>query len=109
MMRVNRLIAVAASLLWQAKAFHTICLTSPLTTLKAGQSELSTVIKAPAQTRCEASLQFADPSFLPIHYNFTTIECGGQRFATFTVPEEVPNGDAYAIWYAYPSYPSNCL
>jgi len=43
-------------------------------------------------------MQFSDPAFLPIHYNFTTVQCGGQQLATFTVPAEVPNGDADIIW-----------
>lgn len=44
MMQTNSLIALAACLLWQVNAFHTMCLTSPLITLEAGQSELSAVL-----------------------------------------------------------------
>lgn len=44
MMQLYQLIAVVAGLLWQVNALHTMCLTSPLTNLKAGQSELSTAL-----------------------------------------------------------------
>lgn len=43
-------------------------------------------------------MNFADSSFLPLRFNFSTTQCDGQLIATFKTPAEVPNGEVDIIW-----------
>ena len=55
-------------------------------------------IDAPQSTRCQATVDFGALSFLPLHFDFSTTKCDGQLIATFTIPAEVPNGEADVMW-----------
>ena len=49
--------------------------------------------------RCEAELAFDDSDFFPVRFHFDAVECPGSQIAEFTVPAEVPVGDAFVTWY----------
>lgn len=51
------------------------------------------------ERRCEATIQFSDPSFLPMSYSFESVPCDGLQINVFTIPDGVPNGEAVVIWY----------
>lgn len=112
----NDVYSILACLLWPATAIHSMCLTSPIISLEAGQSvclprkflsgtgrrrhslTILHSINAPQSTRCYATMNFGDSSFLPLRFNYSTTQCDGQMIATFTTPAEVPSGEADILW-----------
>ncbi|ETS84076.1 hypothetical protein PFICI_05952 [Pestalotiopsis fici W106-1] len=79
--------------------FPTICAWDPPIEIIAGDN-LSARVANPQARRCEASLSFDDPAFLPIRYTFDVLDCDGLQLAEFTVPPTAPNGDAFVLWSA---------
>lgn len=52
----------------------------------------------PAGEKCEAWMDFSNTSYLPIVWFFSPVNCSGFELAELTVPEEVPDGDAFLTW-----------
>ena len=50
---------------------------------------------------CEATLTFQNPDFLLVHFDFKPLTCLGFQQAEITIPQEVPNGDAFILWFVY--------
>ncbi|KAH7131180.1 hypothetical protein EDB81DRAFT_906164 [Dactylonectria macrodidyma] len=59
---------------------------------------MSITFDSPMERRCEATIHFSDPSFLPMSYSFASVPCDGLQINVFTIPNGVPNGDADVIW-----------
>ncbi|KAM5353333.1 hypothetical protein ACJZ2D_016765 [Fusarium nematophilum] len=83
---------------WALSMRYPLCLAEPALTLEAGKSSLSAIVHSPMETRCEATMYFSDPSFLPVRYSFEALACDGGQVLKFKVPEESPNGDVDVIW-----------
>lgn len=84
-----------------ARAFRrpsSLCLTDPAIPLEAGNSNMSITVDAPMERRCEATINFSDPAFLPVRYSFASVPCDGLQVNIFTVPEGAPNGEVDVIW-----------
>ncbi|KAF4448269.1 hypothetical protein F53441_8303 [Fusarium austroafricanum] len=77
---------------------YPLCITEPALSLEAGKSPLSVTVHSPMEIRCEATMHFSDPAFLPIRYSFGELECDGNQVLAFTVPSGAPNGDVDIIW-----------
>ncbi|KAF5701676.1 hypothetical protein FGLOB1_10037 [Fusarium globosum] len=78
---------------------YPLCITEPALSLEAGKSSLSANVHSSMEQRCEATLHFSDPSFLPIRYSFDDeLECDGKQVLAFTIPKGSPNGDVDIIW-----------
>ncbi|KLO99135.1 Uncharacterized protein Y057_5063 [Fusarium fujikuroi] len=78
---------------------YPLCTTEPALSLEAGKSSLSANVHSSMEQRCEATLHFSDPSFLPIRYSFDDeLECDGKQVLAFTIPKGSPNGDVDIIW-----------
>ncbi|EGU78857.1 hypothetical protein FOXB_10630 [Fusarium oxysporum f. sp. conglutinans Fo5176] len=78
---------------------YPLCITEPVLSLEAGKSSLSANVHSPMEQRCEATLHFSDPSFLPIRYSFDDeLDCDGKQVLAFTIPKGSPNGDVDIIW-----------
>ncbi|KAK2679054.1 hypothetical protein RAB80_004235 [Fusarium oxysporum f. sp. vasinfectum] len=74
---------------------YPLCITEPALSLEAGKSSLSANVHSPMEQRCEATLHFSDPSFLPIRYSFDDeLDCDGKQVLAFTIPKGSPNGNA---------------
>ncbi|KAF8847341.1 hypothetical protein BDZ45DRAFT_754998 [Acephala macrosclerotiorum] len=73
-----------------------ICMESPLYTLSPG-SIVSARLDANGM-RCEATVLFSNVSFLPLHVDFQGVSCLGFQLANFTLPAQVPNGEAFILW-----------
>ena len=59
--------------------------------------------------RCEATLKFSNLDFLELHFGFEFLTClGDLQAAEFTIPSEVPNGDAYPLWHCTGEYSPTC-
>ncbi|KAI1861528.1 hypothetical protein JX265_009495 [Neoarthrinium moseri] len=84
-----------------------VCVSEPLLALDAGISTVSTIINDDSSHRCQASMDFADPSFLVLSYLFEPFNCTGSRAMSFVVPEGVPNGRAFITWSEVDADPSN--
>jgi hypothetical protein len=76
--------------------FPAICMVDPALPLKPGDVVRSHLL--PQRRRCEASVVFTNPDFLPLRYGFRSLPCLGFLSAEFIIPREVPNGDANIIW-----------
>ncbi|KAK2011599.1 hypothetical protein LZ32DRAFT_659430 [Colletotrichum eremochloae] len=74
-----------------------VCVSSPPIPLEAGTSTVSAVLEDPLNRRCEATIFFADPNFLPISYSFDS-ECSGSKINSFKLPIGAPNGEAHVSW-----------
>ncbi|KAL6913371.1 hypothetical protein FSST1_011131 [Fusarium sambucinum] len=72
------------------------CTEEPALVLDAG-SELSMKIRNAFGARCSAELVFANE--LPsMTWYFEPAECVGSQLAQFSIPFDVPNGNAYITW-----------
>ncbi|KAF4340638.1 hypothetical protein FBEOM_5422 [Fusarium beomiforme] len=93
--------AVAIFLIHGALALsmgYPLCITEPALSLEAGNASLSASVHSPMERRCEATLHFSDPSFLPIRYSFDELDCDDKQVLAFTIPKGSPNGDVDIIW-----------
>ncbi len=61
-------------------------------------------IENPQGRLCEATLTFSNPDFRPVHFDFHPLKCLGFQEAVITVPQEVPNGDAFILWFVFSSW-----
>ena len=73
-----------------------ICVWEPILSISAGTDVTAKI--GPSSRRCRADLHFDDTTYLALSWTFASIGCFGQETVTFTVPEGVPNGDAYITW-----------
>ncbi|KFZ16435.1 hypothetical protein V501_02228 [Pseudogymnoascus sp. VKM F-4519 (FW-2642)] len=81
-------------------ADHTeICLSNPEATIQAGSVATAT-IDNPLGKACEATVEFANSDFLPLHFGLKRIRCDGLQLGQITIPLEAPNGDARILWLA---------
>ncbi|SPJ78485.1 uncharacterized protein FTOL_06874 [Fusarium torulosum] len=77
---------------------YPLCVSEPGLSLEAGKSSISAIVHSPMEKRCEATMHFSDPSFLPLRYSFDEVDCDGSQVLEFTVPPGSPNGDVGIIW-----------
>ncbi|KAL4418330.1 hypothetical protein CABS03_01681 [Colletotrichum abscissum] len=74
-----------------------VCAWEPAAIVEA-ESVISATFNNPWSSRCEATLQFSDPAYLPVTWIFDPVVCKGQQIGQFSVPRGAPNGDAVVIW-----------
>ncbi|KAI1340619.1 hypothetical protein F5Y15DRAFT_45348 [Xylariaceae sp. FL0016] len=77
-----------------------VCVSDPPLLLDAGVTNVSASIDADYNTQCQATLQFSNTDFLPVSYrfHFDDSPCNGLMVASFTVPNEAPNGMGCVMW-----------
>lgn len=75
-----------------------ICTWDPALSVAAG-SRVTARVYNPLAERCEAVLRFDDTTFLSLAWSFAPMSCVGSEILEITVPQGVPNGDAYITWY----------
>ncbi|WQF89392.1 hypothetical protein CDEST_14406 [Colletotrichum destructivum] len=95
-METIRILIVVGILVKSVMAHHgkpAVCAWDPAIVVEAG-SILSAKIDNPWNNRCEATLQFLDPTYLPITWTFDPANCKGQQLGQFVVPKSAPSGDA---------------
>ncbi|KAL4412161.1 hypothetical protein CABS03_06586 [Colletotrichum abscissum] len=74
-----------------------VCAWEPAADVEA-ESVISATFNNPWSSRCEATLQFSDPAYLPVTWIFDPVVCKGQQIGQFSVPRGAPNGDAVVTW-----------
>ncbi|KAI3322909.1 hypothetical protein HD806DRAFT_536088 [Xylariaceae sp. AK1471] len=93
-------ILLALPAAWALSPAYTpgLCISSPVLQLNAGCSVVSAVVEDELDRRCIAILSFGNDDFLPVSYSFEPLPCLGQQIASFHIPTDAPNGDAYITW-----------
>ncbi|KAF2103248.1 hypothetical protein NA57DRAFT_52776 [Rhizodiscina lignyota] len=81
------------------------CLLSPRFTVQAGDELAFQLMQ---NTPCEATVAFADPSFLPITWTTIPQQCFGDQIVRFQIPENAPNGMAALQWHCAGSAQASC-
>ncbi|KAK0369000.1 hypothetical protein CLIM01_13643 [Colletotrichum limetticola] len=99
-MQIHRVIIMAGLLVktsFSLQSQSAVCAWEPAAIVEAG-SVVSATFNNPWSSRCEATLQFSDPAYLPVTWIFDPVVCKGQQIGQFSVPRGAPNGDAVATW-----------
>ncbi|KFY90215.1 hypothetical protein V498_06124 [Pseudogymnoascus sp. VKM F-4517 (FW-2822)] len=94
---VNTLLASSIVALAASQEAPAMCMTSPISTLAAGEVAQASVWN-PIGRSCQATLSFADDNFLPVHFDTRPNTCPGAQQMELTIPNEVPNGEAFLSW-----------
>ncbi|KFZ09479.1 hypothetical protein V501_05563 [Pseudogymnoascus sp. VKM F-4519 (FW-2642)] len=94
---VNTLLASLIVALVASQEAPAMCITSPISTLAAGEVARASVWN-PIGRSCQATLSFADDNFLPVHFDTRPNTCPGAQQMELTIPNEVPNGEAFLSW-----------
>ncbi|KAK7435240.1 hypothetical protein CaCOL14_000335 [Colletotrichum acutatum] len=82
-----------------------LCVSSPAIPIEAGATNVTATIEDPLNRRCEATVYFADPNFLPISYSFEA-KCPDRKINNFVMPLGAPNGEAHITWHCAGQVPS---
>ncbi|KAF3005588.1 hypothetical protein E8E13_000031, partial [Curvularia kusanoi] len=83
------------------------CLISPTLGVHAGQT-LDFHLFNSRNSTCEATLSFANSSFLPISWTVAPRNCAGDQIASFNVPQHSPNGPAAVEWHCTGHKATSC-
>ncbi|KFY50564.1 hypothetical protein V495_00173 [Pseudogymnoascus sp. VKM F-4514 (FW-929)] len=94
---VNTLLAFSIVALAASQEAPAMCMTSPISTLAAGDVTQASVWN-PIGRSCQATLSFADDNFLPVHFDTRPNTCLGAQLMELTIPNEIPNGEAFLSW-----------
>ncbi|KXH28612.1 hypothetical protein CNYM01_11245 [Colletotrichum nymphaeae SA-01] len=99
-MQIHRVIIMAGLLVktsFSLQGQSAVCAWEPAAIVEAG-SVISATFNNPWSSRCEVTLQFSDPAYLPVTWTFDPVVCKGQQIGQFSVPQGAPNGDAVVTW-----------